>query len=90
VNYHCRCNPAELALMLLNRGTLDSTALTIAESHDVLTDPDTFDEVGEVLDEVHHLNYVGAGSARLPWPGPGTGHARLDPHPAPRRSIRNP
>ena len=67
MNYHCRCNPAELALMLLNRGTLDSTALTIAESHDVLTDPDTtFDEVGEVLDEVHHLNYVGAGSARLP------------------------
>ncbi|SEC58037.1 hypothetical protein SAMN04490220_2012 [Rhodococcus jostii] len=33
---------------------------------DVLTDPGTFDEVVEVLDDVHHLKYVGAGSARLP------------------------
>ncbi|QYB04362.1 hypothetical protein I1A62_07625 [Rhodococcus sp. USK10] len=45
---------------------MDSTALTIAESNDVLTDPGTFDEVIKVLDEVHHLKYVGAGSARLP------------------------
>ena len=52
--------------MLLDRGALDSAALTIAESHDVLTDPGTFAEVVKVLDEVHHLKYVGAGSARLP------------------------
>lgn len=64
--YRCRNNPAELALMLLDRGLLDSTALTIAESNDVLTDPGTSDEVIKVLDEVHHLKYVGAGSARLP------------------------
>ncbi|GCE41821.1 hypothetical protein Rhow_005480 [Rhodococcus wratislaviensis] len=66
VIYRCRNNPAELALMLLDRGLLDSTALTIAESNDVLTDPGTSDEVIKVLDEVHHLKYVGAGSARLP------------------------
>ncbi|MFC0452272.1 RES family NAD+ phosphorylase [Rhodococcus jostii] len=66
VIYRCRNNPAELALMLLDRGALDSAALPIAESNDVLTDPGTCDEVVKVLDEVHHLKYVGAGSARLP------------------------
>ncbi|WP_244373118.1 RES domain-containing protein [Rhodococcus sp. ZPP] len=60
VIYRCRNNPAELALMLIDRGALDSAALTIAESHDVLTDPSTFDEVVKFLDEVHHLKYVGA------------------------------
>ena len=52
--------------MLLDRGALDSAALTIAESHDVLTDPGTCDEVVKVPGEVHHLKYVGAGSARIP------------------------
>ncbi|MDV7357685.1 hypothetical protein R4282_32345 [Rhodococcus oxybenzonivorans] len=66
VIYRCRNNPTELALMLLDRGTLDSAALTITESHDVLTDPSTFNQVVKVLDEVHHLKYVGAGTARLP------------------------
>ena len=64
--YRCRENPAEPALMLPGRGTLDSAALTIAESSDVLTDPGTFDEVVKVLDEVHQLKCVGAGSGRLP------------------------
>lgn len=64
--YRCRNNPTELVLMLLDRGTLDSIALTIVESYDVLTVPGTFDEVVKVLDEVHHLEYVGSGSARLP------------------------
>ncbi|UNN05002.1 hypothetical protein [Rhodococcus opacus] len=49
--------------MLLDRGTLDSAALTSVESNDVLIVPGAFDEVVEVLDEVHHLKYVGAGSA---------------------------
>lgn len=68
VIYRCRNNPAELALMLLNRGPLDSTALGIAESNDVLTDPTTFAEVVKILDEVHHLHCVGSGTARLPLP----------------------
>ncbi|WP_244461575.1 MULTISPECIES: hypothetical protein [Rhodococcus] len=42
VIYRCRNNSAELALMLLDHGALDSAALEIAESHDVLTDPSTF------------------------------------------------
>ncbi|MEN0134750.1 MAG: RES family NAD+ phosphorylase [Rhodococcus sp. (in: high G+C Gram-positive bacteria)] len=66
VIYRCRNNPAEIALMLLDRRTLDSSALGIAESNDVLTDPTTFGEVAKVLDEVHHLKYVGSGGARLP------------------------
>ena len=66
VIYRCRNNPAELALMLLDRGALDSAALPIAESHDVLTAPGTCDEVVKVPGEVHHLKYVGAGGARLP------------------------
>lgn len=65
VIYRCRNNPAELALML-DRGALDPAALAIAESHDALTDPSTFAEVIKVLDEVHHLKYVGACTARLP------------------------
>ncbi|OYD60859.1 RES family NAD+ phosphorylase [Rhodococcus sp. OK302] len=66
VIYRCRNNPAELALMLLDRGVLDPAALGIAASNDVLTDPGTFADVVKVLDEVHHLKYVGSGHARIP------------------------
>jgi len=52
--------------MLLDRGVLDSAALGIAASSDVLTDPGTFADVVKVPDEVHHLKYVGSSHARLP------------------------
>ncbi|PBC35374.1 hypothetical protein CJ179_48115 [Rhodococcus sp. ACS1] len=51
--------------MPMDPRSLDSAALTIAESNDVLTAPGAFYEVVKVLDEVHHLKFVGAGSARL-------------------------
>ena len=66
VIYRCRNNPAELALC-------SSTAAPWTRPHSpspnpttVSTDPGTFDQVVKVLDEVHHLKYVGAGTARLP------------------------
>jgi len=66
VIYRCRNNPAEKALMLLDRNDLDSTALRIVSSQDVLTDPATFEQVVKVLDEVHHLKYVsGRGAKRI-------------------------
>lgn len=60
VIYRCRNNLAEQALMLLDRGGLDPSALRIVSSHDVLTDPVTFDQVIKVLDDVHHLKYAGS------------------------------
>lgn len=64
VIYRCRNNPAEKALMLLDRNDLNSTGLQVVSSRDVLSDPDTLAQVGKVLDEVHHLKYVGTGRAR--------------------------
>ncbi|MHC3370783.1 RES family NAD+ phosphorylase (plasmid) [Rhodococcus aetherivorans] len=66
VIYRCRNNPAEQAVMLLDRNDLDSTALRIVRSRDVLDDPETLDDIVKVIDEVHHLKYVGDGRAHLP------------------------
>ncbi|WP_336882484.1 hypothetical protein [Rhodococcus globerulus] len=55
-----------LAGAVAERHPLRHPALSIAASNDVLTDPDTFDNVTKVLDEVHHLKYVGSGHTWIP------------------------
>jgi hypothetical protein len=83
VIYRCRNNHAEYALMLLDRGTLDSAALTSVESNDVLIVPGAFDEVVKVLDEGPPPEMRGCGQRPDSVAGLDTGHARWDSHPAP-------
>lgn len=64
VVYRCRHNAAETALMLLDRHELDSSALRIVSSCDILTDRGTREQVLKVLKETFGLQYAGAGGAR--------------------------